>query len=69
MDNARALEQREPWSAVLALGITQITAWGTIYYLFPLLMDPLPSALGASRSSVVGAFTLSLLISVPSVRD
>ncbi len=63
MDNTRALDQREPWSAVLALGITQITAWGSIYYLFPLLMDPLQSALGASRSSVVGAFTLSLLIS------
>jgi MFS family permease len=63
MDFARSPEPREPWSAVLALGITQITAWGSIYYLFPLLMEPLQSALGASKSSVVGAFTLSLLIS------
>jgi MFS family permease len=63
MDHARAPEPREPWSAVLALGITQITAWGSIYYLFPLLMEPLQAALGANKSSVVGAFTLSLLIS------
>jgi MFS family permease len=54
---------REPWGAVVALGITQITAWGSIYYLFPLLMQPLQSALGASRSAVVGAFTVSVLIS------
>ena len=54
---------REPWGAVFALGITQITAWGSIYYLFPLLMEPLQGALGASRSAVVGAFTVSVLIS------
>ena len=63
MHNDRALGQREPWSAVLALGITQITAWGSIYYLFPLLMEPLQAALGASKSVVVGAFTLSLMVS------
>lgn len=54
---------KEPWSAVIALGITQITAWGSIYYLFPLLMEPLQSTLGASRSAVVGAFTFSVLVS------
>jgi len=63
MDNDRVLPPREPWSAVLALGVTQITAWGSIYYLFPLLMEPLQSAVGASRSVVVGAFTLSLMVS------
>jgi MFS family permease len=48
---------------VLALGVTQITAWGSIYYLFALLMEPLQAALGASKSTIVGAFTLSLLVS------
>ena len=48
---------------MLALGITQITAWGSIYYLFPLLMEPLQTAIGASRSAVVGAFTFSVLVS------
>jgi MFS family permease len=56
-------EPREPWGAVLALGITQITAWGTIFYLFPLLLDPLQAALGASRLAVVGAFSGALLLS------
>jgi MFS family permease len=55
--------QAEPWGAVLALGVTQITAWGSIYYLFALLMEPLQAALGASKSTIVGAFTLSLLVS------
>ena len=59
---ARA-EPREPWGAVLALGITQITAWGTIFYLFPLLLEPLQTALGASRLAVVGAFSGALLLS------
>lgn len=54
---------RDPWGAVLALGVTQITAWGSIYYSFALLMEPLQSALGASKSAVVGAFSLSLLAS------
>jgi MFS family permease len=48
---------------VLALGVTQITAWGSIYYLFALLMEPLQAELGASKSLVVGAFTGSLLVS------
>ena len=56
-------EPREPWGAVLALGITQITAWGTIFYLFPLLLEPLQTALGASRLAVVGAFSGALLLS------
>jgi MFS family permease len=55
--------QRDPWPAVLALGITQITAWGSIYYLFPLVMEPLQAALGASKAIVVGAFSGALLVS------
>lgn len=54
---------RDPWGAVVALGVTQITAWGSIYYSFALLMEPLQAALGASKSAVVGAFSVSLLMS------
>jgi len=53
----------EPWGTVVALGVTQITAWGSIYYLFPLVMEPLQYALGAGRSTIVGAFTVSVLLS------
>jgi MFS family permease len=54
---------KDPWGAVFALGVTQITAWGSIYYSFALLMEPLQAALGASKSAVVGAFSLALLAS------
>jgi MFS family permease len=63
MTAAATEEARDPWGAVLALGITQITAWGSIYYSFALLMEPLQSALGASKSAVVGAFSVALLAS------
>jgi len=54
---------KDPWSSVLALGITQITAWGSIYYLFALVMQPLQASLGATNNAVVGAFSLALLVS------
>ncbi len=63
MSSVSSTSRPEPWGAVLALGITQITAWGSIYYLFPLVMEPLQEALGASKSAVVGAFTGALLLS------
>jgi MFS family permease len=60
---ARTSKAKDPWGAVFALGVTQITAWGSIYYSFALLMEPLQAALGASKGAVVGAFSLSLLAS------
>ena len=54
---------RRPWAVVVALGITQITSWGSIYYLFALLLTHLERDLGASKSAAVGAFSIALLIS------
>lgn len=51
------------WPLVVALGITQIIAWGSIYYGFALLLDPLQQALGADRTTIVGAFSAALLVS------
>ncbi len=45
------------------MGTTQIIAWGSIYYLFALLIGPLERELGASRMAVAGAFSVSLLVS------
>jgi MFS family permease len=45
-----------------ALGVTQIVSWGSLYYAFPLLLGPIEQELGWHRASVVGAFSLSLLI-------
>jgi MFS family permease len=48
---------------IVALGVTQIVSWGSIYYLFALLLEPLQQSLGAGRSEVVGAFSVGLLAS------
>jgi Major Facilitator Superfamily len=51
-----------PWRAVSVLGITQIIAWGTIFY-SPVLTAPLIVAeTGWSLSFVMGGFSLGLLI-------
>src|SRR5262245_24480064 len=47
--------------AVLALGITQITAWGTSYYCLGVLAGPISQDTGWSRSLVFLGFTVALL--------
>jgi MFS family permease len=49
------------WALLSALGCAQIISWGTIYYSFALLMQPLQVALGVSQSLVVGAYSAALL--------
>src|SRR5882672_1969900 len=50
-----------PWRAVLVLGVTQIVAWGTIFY-SPVLTVPLIAAeRGWSLSFTMGGFSLGLL--------
>src|SRR5436190_8733055 len=51
-----------PWRAVSVLSITQIIAWGTIFY-SPVLAAPLiVRETGWSLSFVMGGFSLGLLI-------
>ncbi|MBX9827442.1 MAG: MFS transporter [Xanthobacteraceae bacterium] len=53
---------RGPWRAVSVLGVTQIIAWGTIFY-SPVLTAPLIAAeRGWSLSFTMGGFSLGLLI-------
>ena len=47
--------------AVLALGVTQITAWGTSYYCLGVLAGPLRQDTGWSRGFVFLGFTVALL--------
>jgi MFS family permease len=47
--------------AVLALGITQITAWGTSYYCLGVLARPISQDTGWSRGFVFLGFTVALL--------
>src|SRR5262245_62966111 len=48
-------------AAVLALGITQITAWGTSYYCLGVLAGPISQETGWSRGFVFLGFTVALL--------
>ena len=51
-----------PWRAVPVLGVTQIIAWGTIFY-SPVLTVPLIAAeRGWSLSFTMGGFSLCLLV-------
>jgi MFS family permease len=51
-----------PWRAVTVLGVTQIVAWGTIFY-SPVLLAPLIAAEhGWSLSFTMGGFSLGLLV-------
>lgn len=51
------------WRVVAALGVTQIVSWGSVYYAFALLLEPLQFELGAGKSEIAGAFSLALLVS------
>src|SRR4051812_41802685 len=51
-----------PWFAVSALGLTQITAWGTSYYCLGVLAGPIAGDLGWSRGFVYFGFTVALIV-------
>jgi len=48
--------------AVCALGVTQITAWGTSYYCLGVLAKPISKDTGWSLSLIYFGFTVSLLV-------
>jgi MFS family permease len=66
-DQAVAAAERDvpegSWPLLIALGVTQIVSWGSIYYAFAVLLEPLQRDLGAGRSAVAGAFSVALLAS------
>ena len=49
-------------TAVIALGITQITAWGTSYYCLGVLAGSIGNELGWTRGFVFLGFTVSVLV-------
>ncbi len=50
-------------AAILALGITQIVAWGTTLYALGVLGKPIAAEMGWSQSLVFGGLTVGLLVS------
>ncbi|MFX5734518.1 MFS transporter, partial [Acinetobacter baumannii] len=46
-----------------SLGLTQIVGWGSMFYAYGILMQPMQTELQLSKPVVVGAYSLALLIS------
>jgi MFS family permease len=53
--------QRYDPRLVLWLSLAQLISWGSIFYMFSLIMQPLENELGLSRAQVSLAFSLALL--------
>jgi len=51
------------WVLVATLGITETISWGTLYYAFSVMLEPMEHDLGWSRGTVTGAFSLALVVS------
>lgn len=47
---------------VAALSATETVSWGVLFYSYAVFLRPMEEALGASRASVSGAFSLGLLL-------
>ena len=47
---------------LLSLSFSQLVAWGSCYYAYAVLMEPVQAALGISRSTAAGAYSLGLLV-------
>jgi MFS family permease len=51
------------WSGyITGLGIGQIVSWGTLYYSFPLIAEPMGRELGLSKGALYGAATFGILV-------
>lgn len=54
---------RKPAWLIPSLGLTQIVGWGSMFYAYGVLMQPMQTELQASKPVIVGAYSLALLIS------
>lgn len=55
-------QERSPVAAILALGVTQIIGYGTLYYSFSILAADMAKGLGWTTEWVFGALSAALLI-------
>lgn len=51
------------WLPVWVQCVTQVLSWGTLYYAFSVLLGPMGKGHGWSVAQMVGAFSVSLLVS------
>jgi cyanate permease len=51
------------WPLIGGLAVTQTVSWGVLYYAFSVLLVPMQHDLGWSRSTLVGGFTVAVVLS------
>jgi predicted MFS family arabinose efflux permease len=56
-------DDRQLRRALIALCVTEITSWGTLYYSLPAMLVPLNRSTGWPGSVIMGAFSAGLLVS------
>jgi Major Facilitator Superfamily len=56
------MTERPPIGAILALGVTQIVSYGTLYYSFSILAPDMAASLGCSTEWIFGALSIALLV-------
>src|SRR6476620_3673377 len=54
---------RMPWGFVTALSITHLVSYGTLFYAFALLIEPMERDLGWSKTALTAVFSLALVSS------
>jgi MFS family permease len=52
-----------PWRVVSALSITHLISYGTLFYAFALLIEPMERDLGWSKTALTAAYSLALVSS------
>lgn len=58
--DARPATKRFPYPIVAALGVSQLVAWGSFYYVFVSLVEPMRDEFGWSRTQINGALSVAL---------
>lgn len=52
-----------PWPRILALAVSQLVAWGVLYYAFAVIVEPMGTETRWSKAEMHGAQSLGLLVS------
>ena len=58
----RRLALKPDAKLLLALSFAQLVAWGSCYYSYAVLMEPVQAALNINKSTAAGAYSLGLLV-------
>ena len=60
--DAAPATSRFPYPLVSALGVGQIVAWGSFYYVFVSLTDPMAAEFGWTKAQIDGALSVVLAV-------